>query len=363
MIYDVVIIGAGASGLMCASSLKGKILVLEKNNSAGAKILVSGGGKCNFTNLNMDASHYYSTLSDRIPFILENWSVDDCLKLISSYNIKYEKKDKTKLFAESAKKILSMLENECKKNKVEFRFGVDIKDVLKIEDEFVVDIGQKIKAKNIVIASGGKSYSHLGASDFGLRFAKQFKLKLVQNQPALVGLKYPNDFKFLSVLSGVSLPVRVKIKDKIFEDNLLFAHYGITGPVILNASLYVDVGDELEIDFLPFNSFKTMPKRVQKVFMDYFNIMQKDRVFSFLKQFKFPYITSFGYDKAEVMRGGVSLSYLTENLENSKINGMYFIGEVLDITGELGGYNIHMAFATAKTVSKSINNKILSTKI
>lgn len=363
MIYDVIIIGAGASGLMCASSLKGRILVLEKNNSAGAKILVSGGGRCNFTNTSMDASHYYSTSSEKIDYILSNWSVDDCLKLLKSYQIKYEKKDKTKLFAESATKILSMLENECRKNKVEFRFGVDVKDVLKEEGGFIVDIGQKIKTRNIVIATGGKSYSYLGATDFGLRFAKQFKLKLVQNQPALVGIKYPNDLKFLSSLSGVSLPVQIKIKDKIFEDNLLFAHYGITGPVVLNASLYVDVGDELEINFLPVGNFKTMPKRVQKIFMDYYNVSQRDKMISFLKNFKFPYITSFGYDKAEVMRGGVSLSYLTENLENSKISGMYFIGEVLDITGELGGYNIHMAFATAKTVSKSINNKILSTKI
>ncbi len=354
--YKAVIIGAGASGLMCASQIKGKVLVIDSNKFAGAKILVSGGGKCNFTNLFINEKKYFSSTPEKINKILNNWTVKDILKLINFYNIKYEEKDNGKLFASSAKKILEMLKNECVKNNVDFLFNTCVKDVIKVDDKFVIDIGKKVETENIIIATGGKSYSRLGASDFGLQFAKKFKLKLVQNQPALVGLKYPNDLKFLSILSGVSLPVQIFIKDKIFEDSLLFAHYGITGPVVLNTSLYVDVGDVLKINFVPKNTIKTVPQRVQRVFANYFKIEQKNMLLNFLSNFSYPYITSFGYEKAEVMRGGVSLSYLTDNLENSKIKGMYFIGEVLDITGELGGYNLHMAFATAKTVSNSINN-------
>ncbi len=228
--------------------------------------------------------------------------------------------------------------------------------LMKQDDFFIIDTGvEKIKSKNVIIATCGKSYSRLGATEMGLKIAKDFKFKLVQNQPALVGLKYPNELKFLSNLAGVSLPVKIKINNKVFRDNLLFAHYGITGPAVLKASLYVNPKDELEIDFVPHGTLKTVPLRVLKSFMDYFKISKKDRVFQKIKSFKYPYITSFGYEKAEVMRGGVCLSYLNENLGSDKIKGMYFIGEVLDLTGELGGYNLHIAFATAILAARGIN--------
>lgn len=356
MIYDVVIIGAGASGLMCASKLCGRILVVDSNKSAGAKILVSGGGKCNFSNLKISAKNYVSTTPERIDELLQFWSCKDSINLISKYKIKYEERDGGKLFAEDARKVLDALLSECRKNNVEFLFGVNIQSVEKKDELFCIDIGKKVLSKKLVIATGGKSYSRLGASDFGLRLAKQFKLKLVQNQPALVGLKYPMELRFLSNLSGVSLPVKIGVKNKVVEGNLLFAHYGITGPAVLNSSLYVDVGDVLNINFVPYKTLKTVPARALKTFMDYYEISQKDRVFDKLKNFSYKYITSFGYEKAEVMRGGVSLLNLNQNLEAEKVLGLYFIGEVLDITGEVGGFNLHIAFAMANCVARAINN-------
>ena len=164
------------------------------------------------------------------------------------------------------------------------------------------------------------------------------------------------ELRFLSNLSGVSLPVKIGVKNKVVEGNLLFAHYGITGPAVLNSSLYVDVGDFLNINFVPYKTLKTVPARALKTFMDYYEISQKDRVFDKLKNFSYKYITSFGYEKAEVMRGGVSLLNLNQNLEAKKVSGLYFIGEVLDITGEVGGFNLHIAFATANCVARAINN-------
>jgi predicted flavoprotein YhiN len=163
--------------------------------------------------------------------------------------------------------------------------------------------------------------------------------------------------KTFTSLSGISLPVRIKIKDKIFKENLLFAHIGITGPAVLNASLYTDVGNTLEIDFIPNRDLKKLPKRVYTFFQNYFNTTQKDQLLKYLSEFKFDYSGSFGYQKAEVMRGGIWLGYLNKYLESSKYPNLYFIGECLDITGELGGYNLHFAFASAITASLSINKK------
>ncbi len=360
MIYDVIIIGAGASGLLCASKIKGQVLVLDSNQTAGAKVLVSGGGKCNFSNKNISVDNYYSISGmEKIKGILSNWELKDVFTLLKKYKIDYFDKGDGKLFAKDSKLILSALLSECKFNNVKFNFGVNILDIKKSENLWIVEVEkQKLHAKNIVIATGGKSYARLGASDFGLKIAKKFGLKLVQNQPALAGLKYPNELRFLSNLSGVSLPVKIKIKDKIFDDNLLFAHYGITGPAVLNTSLYVDVGDVVVINFIPQNSFRTIPYRVQKTFMDYFSCSDKKKLISKLKNFYFDYVSTFGYEKAEVMRGGVSLAFVNDNLESIKDKGLFFIGEVLDATGQLGGYNLHFAFASANLCAKALNHSI-----
>ena len=359
MVYDVIIVGAGASGLMCASLIKGSVLIIDKNDKIAKKVLASGGGKCNFTNLNMDPSFYFSCLSNKVEEILTNHTVSDILELLKKYKIKYIQKDNGKLFAENSVDIVNALHKECVNNKVEFLLNTEVIDIIKNEDGlFIVDIGKKLLTKNVVVASGGKSCSALGASDFGLRIAKKFKLKLIQNQPALVGLKYPIELKFLSELSGMSLNTIIKLNDKYFSGSLLFAHYGITGPVVFNTSLYINPGDELEINFIPLGKDSKLPKNFLRLFKSYYNL-SSDKLFKFLSCFKFKYITSFGYDKAEVMRGGVDLSYLNSYLEHNRVSGLFFSGEVLDITGQLGGYNLHSAFATGKLVAKGIN-KILN---
>ena len=356
--FNTIIIGGGASGLMCASRLKGKTLIIEKELEIGRKILISGGGKCNFSNENVGVLHYYTSTPEYLDFILSNYSVNDAKNLCNKYKVKFEKREGGKLFAFSSKDILNILQSECEKARVQFALGVNVKDI-KVEDGLFIIYTDKqtFKSKNLIIATGGKSYPHIGASDFALSFAKSLKFKLVQNQPALVGLKYPSSMKTFTSLSGISLPVRIKIKDKIFKENLLFAHIGITGPAVLNASLYTDVGNTLEIDFIPNRDLKKLPKRVYTFFQNYFNTTQKDQLLKYLSEFKFDYSGSFGYQKAEVMRGGIWLGYLNKYLESSKYPNLYFIGECLDITGELGGYNLHFAFASAITASLSINKK------
>ena len=358
-VYDAIIIGAGASGLMCASKIKGRVLVLDKNEDIGAKILISGGGKCNFSNKNMGPSHYISSTPERIGDILNNWTVKEAIQLLNKYNVKYEEREKGKLFAFNSKDILNILKSECEKNKVKFALGVDILSVSKDGDLFTIDTGiTKFISKTLVIATGGKSYPHIGASDFGLLLAKQLKFKLIQNQPALVGLKYPNNMKTFSSLSGISLPVNIKVNNKTFSDNLLFAHIGITGPAVLNISLYSNIGDVIEIDFCPDKNLIKLPKRVYNFFMNYFDISQKSQLLSKICNLKYINSGTFGYTKAEVMKGGVWLGYLNNYLGSDKIKGLYFIGEVLDITGELGGYNLHFAFASGITASLGINQKV-----
>ncbi len=361
MLYDVIIIGAGPSGLACAANIKGTVLIIDKNDKIGQKLLVSGGGKCNFTNMNISANNYYSSNKDRVKEILKNHSITDIIELLDKYNIKYSQKDNGKLFAENSSKLVNALQQECISNNVKFELNTEVVNIDKNENNTftVISLNKKYFAKNVVIASGGKSYSHLGGTDFGLKIAKKFKLKLLQNQPALVGLKYPNDLKWMAELSGVSVDVKITLNDKVFKGSLLFAHYGITGPVVLNTSLYINPTDILKINFAINNTLNSIPKRVIKLFTQHYNIEDKNLIINQLSNFEFPYITSFGYEKAEVMRGGVELSYLNEFLGHNRVPGLYFTGEILDITGMLGGYNIHAAFASGKLAARGINKSLL----
>ncbi len=362
MEYDVCIVGGGAAGLMCASQIEyGRVIIIDKNNRLGKKLFVSGGGKCNITNRNVSVDKYYSKNKRRVSDILDNWTFNDVIDFLENYEIKYNELSTGQIFLERSRDIIMPLLMKIKERKSKIVLLQTVTLVYKKDDLFYIEMsnGKRHVAKNVIIATGGKAYQELGSTEFGLSVAKQFRLKLIQNQPALTGLKYTKDVKFLSMLAGVSLPVKIKLRRREFEGSLLFAHFGITGPVVYNTSLYVENGDILNIDLVPDRDLTKLPKRVIKAFMQKFKVEKDEDVLEKLCNFSFPYTKTFGYDKAEVMRGGIDVGWLNDNLEHNRTKGLYFIGEVLDITGELGGYNIHNAFATAKLVA-DVMNRILA---
>ncbi len=382
--YDVIIIGGGASGLMCAiSSVKRgkKVCIIEHNGSLGRKILISGGGKCNFTNLNAKAENYISNNKHFCKSALAQFTPDDFLDMVKSHNIDFYEKTKGQLFCkENAKQILDMLLVELKKYKVDIFCDTKIAKVAKNGDEFVVETkGDGYVASNLVIATGGLSMPKIGASNFGFEIAKQFGLEVIKPSPALVPfICNDKDKKIFSSMSGVSFEVLAKCNKACFEGNILFTHNGISGPAILQISSYWNSGDEISLKILPSIDIEELlknkkmqnpkqelrtilgeilPKRFVQVLFDNYMIdnvaigqiskKQANKLNILLNDFKITPASTEGYNKAEVTKGGVSTSCLnSKTMEAKDVKGLYFIGEVVDVIGWLGGYNLQWAWAS-----------------
>lgn len=421
-IYDVLTIGAGAAGLFLAANLQGKsVAILEKNSSAGKKILASGGGKCNITNRYISAQNYLGD-EEFISRALLNLDFRDVLEFFAELKFK-EIKQNQFFCASSAKDVLAVLLRSSQQNGAEIFYNCDVKSARKISaicqdsaDAFVVAKSscgeifeilthgaQKFRAKNLVIASGGLSYKALGASDMGYKVAENFGLQVVKPAPALVGFTVQKDEFWFKNLSGVSLNAEISLsvknaassaelssnasdkklnlntlKELKLSGDILFTHKGVSGPAILNASLFWQKG-AMSLNFAPKFEFKNLtqgkkqlssvlplPRRFTLEFLSSKNL--SDKPFSEygeaekteilkLKEYKFAPAGTFGFERAEVTKGGVSTSELSESFESKKHKNLYFIGEVLDVTGMLGGYNLHFAFASAKTASLSLNLK------
>ncbi|WP_103624611.1 NAD(P)/FAD-dependent oxidoreductase [Campylobacter concisus] len=377
MIYDVIIIGAGASGLFLGANLKGKkIAILEKNNSAGKKILASGGGRCNITNRFISAKNYIGE-QKFIEQILKVLTPNQVLKFFSE--LKFSEQKQNQFFCDSgAKSVLSVL---LKRQNVDIFYNKEVLGAKKVDEIFeILTKDEKFRARNLVIASGGLSYKALGASDIGYKIANDFGIETSTLAPALVGFSVQKDEFWFKELSGVSLNADVKINSKNeshkFSGNLLFTHRGISGPAILNASLFWQKG-RICINFLSkfseknlidgkkqLSSVLPLPKRFVLEFLKNFSL--KDRAFyefsdeerQIIKRlfaYEFAPAGTFGFERAEVTKGGIKSEFLDENLQASNVRGLYFIGEVLDITGMLGGYNLHFAFASALKVARVLN--------
>lgn len=390
--FDVVIIGGGASGLFCASLLGKKnikTLVLEKNKSLGRKILISGGGRCNFTNKNITFSNFQSLNNHFFKSALSRYTSQDFIDLVDQHKIKWFEKEDGQLFCEtSAKDIIAMLLKEINSNNsVEILTSQNIKSVGK-KDHFVIQtLNEEYTTENLIMASGGLSIPTIGASDFGYQVAKKFNLKLVETSPALV--PYVNDQTVFdtSDLSGVSLPVQTTVNRVSHKGSLLFTHKGLSGPVILTNSLYYGAGDTITIDFLPEEDVEhliatekkrsgkrkletilkgKLPERFLKKWVEAYgsdkeiaNLKSKEiqKFTDSLKSWKIVPKSTEGYRKAEVTKGGVSTSELSsKTMESKKIDNLYFIGEVVDVTGELGGYNFQWAWASAFVAAEAIIN-------
>ncbi|MEA3290352.1 MAG: aminoacetone oxidase family FAD-binding enzyme [Campylobacterota bacterium] len=337
MIYDIAIIGAGASGLMAASRLKDKkVCLIDHNKKIGEKIKISGGSKCNITNKYLSADKYLGN-EKFVAKTLKRFDQNDLLKFLNKNGV-FPKVDekivKGTYFCNSSSDVISMFKKLI--SHVHMKLETKVLDV-EYEDIFIIKTDKQIiKAKKLIVASGGLSYSSLGASGVAFDIAKKFGHNIVKTQPALVGFTVQKDQFWFKELSGLSIDVRIKVEDKTIEGKMLFTHKGCSGPAILTTSLYWKKG-QISLDFLPFKE-SYLPKRLRTVLKN--NDID-------MHNYKMAPAGNFGYTKAEVTKGGIDTEEISENFESLYQKDLYFIGENLDVTGELGGYNFQWAFSSA----------------
>lgn len=377
---DVIIIGAGASGLMCAieAGRRGRsVLVLDHAEKIGKKIRVSGGGRCNFTNIDIRSDYYISNNPHFCKSALARFTPNDFIRLIEKHGIRYYEKEEGQLFCkESSGEIISMLQRECSKAGVEIRLHCKIEDVEK-DDIFTLRTTQgDFESDSLVVATGGISYPQIGASDIGYRIARQFGVRVTSVRPALVPFTFsPEDRKLAGELSGVSFPAAVSCGSKVFRGDVLFTHKGLSGPAILQISSYWNPGDVININLLPDTDAYELFMARRQGRMEMHNLLSDLLPRRFAHKWCEMYIQSKpinqysdkelkviaqqihnwtvrpagteGYKTAEVTLGGIDTDELSsKTMEAKKASGLYFIGEVVDVTGQLGGYNLHWAWAS-----------------
>ncbi|MFN6414475.1 MAG: NAD(P)/FAD-dependent oxidoreductase [Pseudomonadota bacterium] len=378
---DVVVIGGGAAGLMAAvaASKRGRrVILIEHTSKIGEKIRISGGGRCNFTNLFASPKNYICNNKHFIKSALARYTQHDFIKLVESYDIAYHEKTLGQLFCDgSSKQIINMMLSECQKGQVDVRPNCSVESIEK-NDRFVLATSDGIiEANSVVIATGGLSIPQIGASDFGYKIARQFGMKVLATQPALVPLKVDNPkLVMCAKLSGVSQDSLVTYKGAQFRENILFTHRGLSGPAILQISSYLEKFSQTEIliNLLPdmdlkqeFITHKNSKQTVANFLKNYLpsRLVEAmatadfDRSITDLKnsillniadslhQFRVPINGSEGYQKAEVTIGGIDTDELSsKTMESKKIPGLFFIGEVVDVTGWLGGYNFQWAWSS-----------------
>lgn len=385
--YDVIILGAGASGLMCgtcAAERRRSVLLLEHNDAPGRKIHLSGGGRCNFTNRVVTPTHYVSGNPNFCRSALSKFGPEDFIGILREHGIDYSEREHGQLFgAGSSRQIADMLVSGCRQRGARILTSCHIQSVRRESGKgFVVKTSHgAFSGEALVVATGGKSYSRAGATDFGYLLAQQFGHKMTETAPALVGLVLPEKGWYKKgKLAGVSLPATIECDGESFTEELLFTHHGISGPVVLLASLYWHPGDELTIDLAPnldipawlesrrkqhpHVRLKTLlsPLLTRRLAELFCNQRDFGRSVSELSKNKMAEIArglhswtaapveTMGYESAEVTRGGVDTADISsKTMESQKVPGLYFVGEVLDVTGQLGGYNLHWAWASGHT--------------
>lgn len=381
---DVVVIGAGASGLMCAieAGKRGrKVVVIDHANKAGKKILMSGGGRCNFTNYSVEAENFLSNNRHFCKSALSRFTQWDFLAMVDHYQIPYHERSHGQLFCDvSAKDILKMLLTECDKAGVEIQLNCQIKKVSKITaDEFNISTVQMIfQSHSVVVATGGLSIPKMGATAFGYQLAEQFNIKVLPVSAALVPFTLqPEDKEKYSPLSGIAVHCEVSNQRQSFKENILFTHRGLSGPAILQISSYWKAGEIITINFLPdvdlihimeerkVNKVKMqlktilaefLPKRLVEVLVDSrllaltlqdISNKQLDEIVQIITNWQIKPNGTEGYRTAEVTLGGVDCSAISsKTMESQGVPGLYFTGEVLDVTGWLGGFNFQWAWAS-----------------
>lgn len=380
-IFDFAVIGGGAAGLWALRGLRDKkVVIIEGNARLGAKVLASGGGKCNFTNRFLSPENFICSNPHFIKSFLAKFGTNQVLDFIDYHNIPYEERDNGKLFTLSgANSIVQALLEDGESENHQFLMECLVHDVEKLSDKelFAIETSSgKVLARKVIVASGGLSFPKLGATNIGSKLARKFGMKVEPLKPALAGLRYPETMAAdFASLTGIAITARATVGKRVFQDQLLFTHRGFSGPLALNCSLFVDGATEIQFDFAPDLDVMTLiqdcrsgkkslanvlseylPKAVVKVLLQgkEYNLaqMKKAEVEAVGQAFnRHTMVISQldGYDRAEVTRGGLSVDEVfPKTMECRKCPGLYFIGEALDVTGMLGGYNIHWAWASAQ---------------
>jgi predicted Rossmann fold flavoprotein len=380
--YDVIIIGAGAAGLMCASTAgkRGrKALLIEHNDKVGKKILVSGGGRCNFTNLRVDPENFISMNPHFCKSALSRFSERDFITLVEKYKIPYHEKIHGQLFCDGkSTEIIDLLINECEDAGVKIITNCKATKIVKGNQFRIETNSGSFTAESLVIATGGLSIPKIGATNFGYKIGKQFGINIIEPKPSLVPFMWNgNDLKKYSDLSGISVDSLVTCNGKSFRGNILFTHKGLSGPAILQVSNYWDKGDKVIINLLPdveldvnINEWKIespgaffitlvgsiLPNRLAQKFIgltgydksiSQFSKKDIEVVSKLFKKLEITPSRTEGFQKAEVTKGGIDTNELSSKTFACKsIDGLYFIGEVIDVTGWLGGYNFQWAWSS-----------------
>ena len=401
--WDAIIVGGGAAGLFCAGvagQLGKKVLVLDHAEVLGEKIRISGGGRCNFTNLHSSPANFLSLNQHFVKSALARYPSIEFIKLVSSYGINYHEKHQGQLFCDdSAKDIIQMLFTECTKGNVIIRHPVTVQSITKDGDRWSIQTSAGHEnSKAIVMATGGLPVPAIGATAYSLDVAKQFGLNVIDPRPALVPLSFTADnFGDLSELAGLSVPVRIASGSKghrygacRFNEDLLLTHKGLSGPAVLQASSYWEEGEPIHIDWLGaierpggfncdelFNNEENrlkltetilasvLPQRLAKSFAEQRNLIgrkwaevsKKDRqaLKELITNWSVKPAGTLGWKKAEVMLGGVDTKELDgQTMMSRKHPGLFFIGECVDVTGHLGGHNFQWAWASGFACAQSL---------
>ncbi len=393
---DAIIIGAGACGLMCAVQagyLGKRVIVLEKNEKPGAKILISGGGRCNYTNQFASAEQFISANPHFVKSAFTQWTVEDTVSFFETYGIVGKEKTLGQLFPDdkNAKDVVEVFTSICQDFGQEIRCNAAVNEIEILDDHFKVSYEKNGKiivltAEKLVIASGGLPIPKMGATDFALRFARKNGLKIIETAPALVPLTITGkDEEWFAQLSGNSVFCEVSNDEIAFEENILFTHWGLSGPAILQISSFWRRGETIRINLLPNhdivelldderkNNGKTLLSTLLHRFytrkftdaLGKFLPLNKpvaaltkaelDLIEQTIHYFKVKPAGDKGYDKAEVMRGGIDTSEISsKTLECKKIPNLFFGGECMDVTGWLGGYNFQWAWASGFVIAQNL---------
>ena len=390
---DIIIIGAGAAGMMCGAvaGQHGKsVILLDHAERAGEKIRISGGGRCNFTNLHCGPDNFISQNPHFAKSSLSRYTQYDFIDLVERYGITWHEKTKGQLFCDGrSQKIIDMLLAECQAAGNELRLGTEVLGIEKLGDGFVVTTPtQTLATSNVVIACGGPSIPKMGATGYGYKVAEQFGLDIITPEPALVPLTFTDQLKVpIADLSGVSVDTIVSNEAAAFDEALLFTHRGLSGPAILQISSYWNPGEAITVNMAPgrdtLAELKTAKDKTPKLSPEkWLAAHLPARLAGHLAaQFSYQRLADMpdrelinlalqvsawhirpagteGYRKAEVTRGGVNTDELSsKTLEARKIPGLYFIGEVVDVTGHLGGHNFQWAWASGVACGEAIGNK------
>jgi predicted Rossmann fold flavoprotein len=389
MQIDTLVIGAGAAGMMCAANAGGRVVIVDHAKAPGEKIRISGGGRCNFTNMHCSPHAFLSQNPHFAKSALARYNQWDFVELVDQHGIKWHEKKLGQLFCDvSAKEIVAMLRTLMQDAGVELHLQTSVENLTKTESGYSAVLtglnGSKpITAKNLVVATGGKSIPKMGATGFAYDIARQFDLSLIETRPALVPFTFPEDH--FTPLAGVATPARVSANGTSFDEALLFTHRGLSGPVVLQASSYWAQGQDISVNIDPYNTLKDalrdkrqeqgrknltteLAKLLPTRLVDYLKTQmdltgnladQSDKrlgeIIDELQNWKMAPSGTEGYRTAEVTLGGVDTDELSsKTMAVKSLPSLYFIGEAVDVTGWLGGYNFQWAWSSGIAAARAI---------